>query len=58
MQLQLNRFHDQMERLVAGLDAITASVGLDSERDELIREVWALRDEMSSVATGMAYAAG
>jgi hypothetical protein len=56
MQFQLSRFHDEMERLVRGLDAITATVDLDTERDNLIREVWELRDEMSSVATGMAYA--
>ena len=29
MQMQLSRFHDEMERLVIGLDTITASVGYD-----------------------------
>ena len=56
MQMQLSRFHDEMERLVTGLDTITASVSSTSDRDELIDEITCLRDEMSSVATGMSYA--
>jgi hypothetical protein len=59
MQMQLTRFYDEMERAVAGLDAIRDRVltGFELlEREALIDEVQSLHEEMSSVATGMSYA--
>ncbi len=59
MQMQLSRFHDEMERTVAGLDALRDTVLEDPEvpdRDWVIDQVHGLHDDLSSLATGMSYA--
>jgi uncharacterized RDD family membrane protein YckC len=56
MRAQLQRFHDEFDRLVAGLDEIRVALEELGDEDDLAAAVRNLHEHMSSVAAGIAFA--